>query len=113
MICDQMGGAAAVANLFPSFAALCPHATAPTVAMYRAWLLRTRTWEFADQLHLSQLSRTLQMWITVVPVDDDWVVQEMNLCGVGADRRIFLANDDVHYVWLSPDNAAAAAAVQG
>ena len=103
----------ATANLFPSFAALSALGPAATIAQYRAWLQRTKAWKFADQLHLSQLSRVLRVWLTVVPANDGWAVTDMNICNVGADRRVWLGNDNVHYVWLSPVPGAAAAAAGG
>jgi hypothetical protein len=113
VVCDQMGGAAAIADLFPAFAALYPaglHEAGVTIAAYHAWLQRTKAWEFADQLHLSHISRVLRLWITILPVNNAWVVTNMNIAGVGADRRIYLGNDNVHYVWLSPIGVGAAGA---
>ena len=105
-----MGG---VADLFPAFATLFPaglHEAGATIAAYHAWLQRTKAWEFADQLHLSRISRVLRLWIKILPVNNGWVASDMNLAAVGADCRIYLGNDNVHYVWLSPIGAGAAGA---
>ena len=68
--------------------------------------------EFADELLLGCLARTLRLWIVAVPLTPPgcrtrWQIQEhpcetlRDELSIDQSRRVVLGNDNVHYVWLS------------
>jgi hypothetical protein len=67
---------------------------------YGRHLAALRTRDFADHLTLIEIAERLRVCIMIIPSRPDWNVATIDPAGVGEARRIFLGNNDVHYVWL-------------
>ena len=98
--CDQMADPAIGVSYFPWFARVSGEGGGATYADYERWLSRVQSYEFADACHALHLARMLRLWITILPPAAADVVSDFNPHGVGDIRRIFLGNNDVHYVML-------------
>ena len=95
----------------PAFAALTPAARAVTPRDYKTWLARVAVNEFEDEIIMAAVAMHLRIWVVVVPFTPataprEWVITEYPHAtvrerpGIDHTRRVFLGNNDVHYVWL-------------
>ena len=98
------------AKLYPAFAALGNNGPARTEAMYKQWVEKLDTREYADELVLLAVALELPVRLVVIPYtpqssDRPWVITSYGAPGMGLDgtRTIYLGNNDVHYVYLSRD----------
>jgi hypothetical protein len=69
-------------------------------SVWRSWLHEARSTEYADAYHVMQLARQLDVCITVASWNVTSTYDPNNAATRG--RRIYLGNDDSHYVWLVP-----------
>ena len=99
-----------VAKLYPAFAALRFKGPARTEVMYKQWVDKLGTREFADELVLLAVALELPVRLVVIPFtpqssDQPWVITSYEAPGMGLDdtRTIYFGNNDVHYVHLSRD----------
>ena len=98
------------AKLYPSFAALGKNGPVRTEAMYKQWVERLATKEYADELILLAVAMELSIRLVVIPYtpqssDRPWAITSYAppaMEKVGS-ITIYLGNNDVHYVYLSRD----------
>ena len=97
-------------KLYPAFAALGNNGPARTEAMYKQWVEKLDTREYADELVLLAVALELPVRLVVIPYtpqssDRPWVITSYAAPGMGLDgtRTIYFGNNDVHYVYLSRD----------
>ena len=76
--------------------------------MYKQWVEKLGTREFADELVLLAVALELPVRLVVIPYtppasERPWVITSYEAPGRGLDgtRTIYLGNNDVHYVFLS------------
>ena len=97
----------------PAFAALTPADRRATVEDYKSWLSRVAVDEFADEIFLAAVALHLRLWIVVVPytpttAPHEWAITEYphatmsKRLGIDHKRKVYIGNNDVHYVWLRP-----------
>ena len=98
------------AKLYPAFAALGNNGPARTDAMYKQWVEKLDTREYADELVLLAVALELRVRLVVIPHTPEssgrpWVITSYGAPGMGLDgmRTIYFGNNDVHYVYLSRD----------
>ena len=95
----------------PAFAALTPCPRGATLQDYKSWLARVAQNEFADEIIMAAVAQHLRLWIVVVPYTPstaprEWTITEYpdsttrGLLGIDGRRKVYLGNNDVHYVWL-------------
>jgi hypothetical protein len=78
---------------------------------YKRWIANVATGEFADELILAAAAKWLGVCITTVPHtphgNNAWTIAqhpEQELWpSAGITDEIIMGNNDVHYVWLTPD----------
>ena len=99
--CDQMADPEFGAAYFPWFARVSGAGGGATYGEYARWLARARSHEFADACRALHLARMLRLWIPILPPAAADVVSDFNPHQVGESRRIFLGNNDVHYVMIA------------
>ena len=115
-VCAAMATAAGQARWMPFFAQhfaqvkeqnphrggakLLPIPRPANAGDYRQHLAGLRTRDFADHLTLIEIAERLRVCIAIIPSRPEWNVPLIDPAGVGEARRIFLGNNDVHYVWL-------------
>jgi hypothetical protein len=99
---DMMG------KIYQAFAGL--HEDGPTrnIGMYKHWVSRLATNEFADELILVAVAIELKVRIVCVPLTPataarPWIITTYQDAApvIPDDRNIYLGNNDVHYMWLS------------
>ena len=98
---------------FPAFAALCGQAAAqaPQMNMYKQWIQRVGCNEYADELIVAAAVSELGVRIVCVPytpaeAHGRWKISTYCAQSAGVaeqGRTIYLGNNDVHYMWLSPN----------
>ena len=76
--------------------------------MYKNWVGRVATKEFADELILVAVAVELKVRIVVVPftradAPKPWVISTYQDATsiIPEDRNIYVGNNDVHYMWIS------------
>ena len=96
-------------KIYPAFAGLASNGPARTEALYNQWVAKLATREYADELVLIAVSLELPIRIVVIPYTPEsalapWAVTSYGSPEVVQDgsRTIYLGNNDVHYVYLSP-----------
>ena len=99
---DMMG------KIYQAFAGLREDGPQRTINMYRKWVGKLATDEFADELVLVAVAIELRIRIVCVPytpttASRPWVITTYQDVAsvVPDDRNIYLGNNDVHYMWLS------------
>ena len=82
---------------------------ARSLAEYKNWLANLATKAFADELVLVAVAMELKVRIVAVPFTPSdsmgaWAISTYHDADalVPEDRNIYLGNNDVHYIWLSP-----------
>ena len=91
---------------FPAFAALTVRADARTIVDYRRWVSRVGQHGYADELIVAAAACELRLQIVVVPYTprtarDPWPLSRYQQ-DQPMERVVYLANNDVHHVWLVP-----------
>ena len=96
-----------MARIFQAFAGLREDGPARTLAMYKAWVLRLATNEFADELVLVAVAFELAIRFVCIPFTPHnarapWAISTYHDSDarVPDDHTVYLGNNDVHYVWL-------------
>ena len=102
-----------VQRFFPAFAALSglAAAQAPQMDTYKKWIQRVRVNEYADELIVAAAAAELGVRIVCVPytpaeAQGRWKISTYCAPIAGAaeqGRSIYLGNNDVHYMLLSPN----------
>ena len=76
--------------------------------MYKQWVEKLNTREYADELVLLAVALELPVRLVVIPYtpqssDRPWAITSYGAPGMGLDgtRTIYFGNNDVHYVYLS------------
>ena len=99
---DMMG------RIYQAFAGLQEDGPERTLGMYKHWVGRLATKEFADELVLIAVAIELRIRIVCVPFTPamaarPWVITTyLDVASVvPEDRNVYLGNNDVHYMWLS------------
>ena len=103
---------AVVHRFFPAFAVLLGQASAQVsqMDMYKQWIQRVGFNEYADELIVAAAASELGVRIVCVPytpaeAQGRWKISTYcSQSDVGEKgRTIYLRNNDVHYMWLSPN----------
>ena len=96
------------ATLYPAFAALGNDGRTPTEAMYKEWVEKLATKEYADELVLLAVALELPVRLVVIPFtpqasEQPWVITSYEAPDSELDgtRTIYFGNNDVHCVYLS------------
>ena len=96
------------AKLYPAFAALRNNGPVRTEDMYKRWVGKLNTKEYADELVVLAVALELPVRLVVIPFtpqssDRPWVITSYEAPGMGLDgtSTIYFGNNDVHYVYLS------------
>ena len=99
---DMMG------RIYQAFAGLQEDGPDRTIGMYKRWVSRLSTNEFADELVLVAVAIELKIRIVCVPFTPatatrPWVVATYQDAASATpdERNIYVGNNDVHYMWLS------------
>jgi len=93
--------------IYQAYAALAAQGPVRSLEQYKRWVAKLATNEFADELVVRAVSIELRVGITCVPYTPlgqiDWQISHYSPAGlfVAESKTVILANDDVHYVWLS------------
>ena len=93
--------------IYQAYAALVSQGPVRSLEQYKRWVAKLATDEFADELDVRAVSIELRVRITCLPYTPlgqaDWHISHYSPVGHTVPERntILLANDDVHYVWLS------------
>ena len=100
---DMMG------KIYQAFAGLHEDGPARDIGMYKRWVSRLASNEFADELILVAVAIELQVRIVCVPFTPatatrPWIITTYQDAAsvIPDDRNIYLGNNDVHYMWISP-----------
>ena len=94
-------------TIYQAFAALGARGPRRTLNHYKHWVAKLAVNEFADELVVIATAIELRVRITCLPYtppgQPDWRISEYAPVGhdVPESKTVILANDDVHYVWLS------------
>ena len=98
------------ATIYNAFAALDDQSEDRTLSMYKNWVQKLATQEYADELVVVACALELKIRIVCVPHTPDnvlqkWKISEYQPLGVacGGAPVIHLGNNDVHYMWLATD----------
>ena len=99
---DMMG------RIYQAFAGLQEDGPDRTIRMYKQWVDRLATNEFADELILVAVAIEMKIRIVCVPFTPatatrPWVIATYQDAAsvIPDDRSIYVGNNDVHYVWLT------------
>ena len=93
--------------IYQAYAALAAQGPVRSLEQYKRWVAKLATNEFADELVVRAVSIELRVGITCLPYTPlgqrDWQISHYSPAGlsVAESKTVILANDDVHYVWLS------------
>ncbi len=94
-------------KIYQAFAALGARGPCRTLALYKRWVAKLATHEFADKLVVLATACELRVRITCVPYtrpgQADWRISRYAPvgCDIPVDQTVLLGNDDVHYMWLN------------
>ena len=93
--------------IYQAYAALAMQGPVRSLEQYKHWVAKLATNEFADELVARVVSNELRVHITCLPYTPlgqrDWQISHYSPVGLSVpdSKTVILANDDVHYVWLS------------
>ena len=100
----------AVAALGNVEAVVEAHGPVRTETLYKQWVKRLATKEYADELILLAVAMELSIRLVVIPYtpqssDRPWVTTSYGPAVMEQEdsKTIYLGNNDVHYVYLSRD----------
>ena len=94
-------------KIYLAFATLGARGPRRTMRLYKRWIAKLASTEFADELVLLAVAFELRVRIVCIPYTRpgqlDWSISSYTPAGHDApeDRTVLLGNDDVHYMWLS------------
>ena len=96
--------------IYPAFASLTVRAARRTQQHYEQWVSKLATKEYADELVVVAVAMELSIRIVVVPYTPvsavaPWAIPTYGPAGAAQDasRTMYLGNNDVHYVYLKPE----------
>ena len=96
--------------IYPAFASLTVRAARRTQQHYERWVSKLATKEYADELVVVAVAMELSIRIVVVPYTPvsavaPWAIPTYGPAGAAQDasRTMYLGNNDVHYVYLKPE----------
>ena len=93
--------------IYQAYAALAVQGPVRSLEHYKRWVAKFATNEFADELVVRAVAIELHVRITCLPYTPpgqrDWQISHYSPVRsvVPDSKTVILANDDVHYVWLS------------
>ena len=93
--------------IYQAYAALAGDGPVRSLEQYKRWVAKLATDEFEDELVGRAVSIELHVRITCLPYTPpgqrDWQISHYSpvVPFVPDSKTVILANDDVHYVWLS------------
>jgi hypothetical protein len=93
--------------IYQAYAALAVQGPVRSLEHYKRWVTKFDTNEFADELVVRAVAIELHVRITCLPNTPpgqrDWQISHYSPVRsvVPDNKTVILANDDVHYVWLS------------
>ena len=97
-----------MANIYAAFAGLEEGSATRTLTMYKAWVQKLATKEYADELVVSACAREFKIRIVCIPytpqdVLPKWMISQYQPSDefMTQDQTIFVGNNDVHYMWLA------------
>ena len=100
------------ANIYAAFAGLAVNGPVRTEQLYRQWVQKLATREYADELVVLAAALELPIRIVVIPYTPEsalapWAITTYESPAVVGDgsRTLYLGNNDVHYVYLSRRSA--------
>ena len=98
------------AKIYNAFAALGDNGPVRTEAMYKRWVERLATKEYADELILLAVAMELSIRLVVIPYTPQSSNRPWAITSYGPpvmehedSKTICVGNNDVHYVYLSRD----------
>ena len=99
------------ATIYAAFASLAMNGPRRTVQLYEQWVSKLAFKEFADELVVLAVALELSIRIVVVPYTPasalaPWLIPTYGPIEASQDasRTIHLGNNDVHYVYLKPED---------
>ena len=101
-------------KIYLAFATLGARGPRRTMQLYKQWVAKLASTEFADELVLLAVASELRVRIVCIPYtrpgQPDWSISPYTPAGhdVPEDRTVLLGNDDVHYMWLASDELCTA-----
>ena len=98
-------------KIYPAFASLAVRGPQRTEQIYERWVAKLAFKEYADELVVVAVALELSIRIVVIPYTPEsalrpWAIPTYGSTGVAQDARrtIYLGNNDVHYVYLKPED---------
>jgi hypothetical protein len=100
-------------RVFHAFAGLQSDGPVRTLGMYKSWVARLATREYADELVVLAVALELKVSIVCVPFTPPdaattWVISTYrdNHAAIPDNLQVHMGNNDVHYMWLAPSAAS-------
>ena len=95
----------------PAFAALYSQSGRRQLHHYKAWVKKLASKEYADELVVLATAQALQLDIVCVPftpasASAPWAIAVYKSSTESVFPRVFLGNNDVHYMWLAVDHGS-------
>ena len=94
-----------------AFASLAVRGAQRTEQLYERWVAKLALKEYADELVVLAVALELSIRIVVIPYTPEsaflpWAIPTYGPTGAAQDasRTIYLGNNDVHYVYLKPED---------
>ena len=98
-------------KIYAAFASLAVRGPQPTEQLYERWVAKLAFKEYADELVVLAVALELSIRIVVIPYTPEsaflpWAIPTYGSTGAAQDasRTIYLGNNDVHYVYLKPED---------
>ena len=98
-------------RIYAAFALLESNGVQRTELLYERWVQKLATKEYADELVVLAVALELSIRIVIIPYTPEsalrpWAIPTYGSTGVAQDSRttIYLGNNDVHYVYLKPED---------
>ena len=98
-------------KIYAAFASLAVRGPARTEQLYARWVANLALKEYADELVVVAVALELSIRNVVVRHTPDWANHPWAIPSYGprgasqdASRTIYLGNNDVHYVYLKPED---------
>ena len=98
-------------KIYPAFASLAVRGPQRTEQLYERWVAKLAFKEYADELVVVAVALELSIRIVVIPYTREsalhpWAIPTYGSTDVAQNARttIYLGNNDIHYVYLKPEN---------
>jgi len=98
-------------RIYAAFALLESNGVQRTELLYERWVQKLATKEYADELVVLAVALELSIRIVIIPYTPEsasspWAIPTYGSTAAAPDagRTIYLGNNDVHYVYLKPNN---------